>query len=241
MPDAISRVYLADSLGSIGGGVLFSFVLIRISTTSRCFVSRRLESPARRRAGLAFSPAPAAGSVIIIAAGLTAHLVLINADEVTTSVQHWGRRVVFRASSPYGRLVVTDDAGQLTFFENGLPVISTQNVDQVEETVHYAMSQRPTRGSPADRGRIAGTRGKSCGTASRRSPTLNSTADPRRRAPVLRTTWPIRVSKLSLPMPALPPADRERYDVVIVDTPDPTTSQLNRFYTAEFYSESGAS
>jgi hypothetical protein len=29
--------------------------------------------------------------------------------------------VLFRANSPYGRLVVTDDAGQLTFFENGFP------------------------------------------------------------------------------------------------------------------------
>jgi len=37
---AIGRVYLADSLGSIGGGVLFSLRSSRISITSPCFVSR---------------------------------------------------------------------------------------------------------------------------------------------------------------------------------------------------------
>ena len=30
---------------------------------------------------------------------------------------------------------------------------------------------------------------------------------------------------------------RERFDVAIVDLPDPSTSQLNRFYTAEFFAE----
>ena len=30
---------------------------------------------------------------------------------------------------------------------------------------------------------------------------------------------------------------QEQFDVVIIDVPDPTTAQLNRFYTAEFYAE----
>jgi len=240
-PTAISRVYLADSLGSIGGGVLFSFVLIPYFDhfALLCFpavlnllLAGALAWHFRQRLLL--------GSVIIIAAGLTAHLVLINADEVTTSVQHWGRRVVFRASSPYGRLVVTDDAGQLTFFENGLPVISTQNVDQVEETVHYAMSQRPdARQVLLIGGGIAGTAreilryGVAEVTYVELDPLIlaagrrflpDNLADP-------------RIKVITTDARRFLQQTGERYDVVIVDTPDPTTSQLNRFYTAVFYSE----
>jgi spermidine synthase len=241
VPAALSRVYLADSLGGIGGGVLFSFVLVPYFDhfALLCF-------PAVLNLLLAgalawhFRQRRLLGSVILIAAGLTAHLTLINADEVTTAVQHWGRRVVFRASSPYGRLVVTDDAGQLTFFENGLPVISTQNVDQVEETVHYAMSQRPdARRVLLIAGGIAGTGreilryGVAEVTYVELDPLIlaagrrflpDNLADPRIK---IHTTDARRFLQQT----------GERYDVVIVDTPDPTTSQLNRFYTAEFYSE----
>ena len=240
-PAAISRVYLADSLGGIGGGVLFSFVLVPYYDhfALLCF-------PAVLNLLLAgalawhFRQRRLLGSVIIIAAGLTAHLVLINADEVTTAVQHWGQSVVFRASSPYGRLVVTDDAGQLTFFENGLPVISTQNVDQVEETVHYAMSQRPdARRVLLIAGGIAGTAreilryGVAEVTYVELDPLIlaagrrflpDNLADP-------------RIKILTTDARRFLQQTGERYDVVIVDTPDPTTSQLNRFYTAEFYSE----
>ena len=49
----------------------------------------------------------------------------------------------FDGTSPYGSLVVTQSAGQLNFIENGVPLFSTHNVEQIEETVHYAMAQRP--------------------------------------------------------------------------------------------------
>lgn len=238
---AIGWVYLADSLGSIGGGVLFSFALVPYFDhfALLCFpavlnllLAGALAWHFRQRLLL--------GSTIIIAAGLAAHLTLINADAVTTAAQQWGRHVVFRASSPYGRLVVTADAGQLTFFENGLPVISTQNVDQMEETVHYAMSQRPdARKVLLISGGIAGTAreilryGVAQVTYVELDPLIlvagrrflpDSLADP-------------RIHAVSADARRFLQQTSDRFDVVIVDTPDPTTSQLNRFYTAEFYSE----
>src|SRR5664280_610212 len=238
---AIGWVYLADSLGSIGGGVLFSFALVPYFDhfALLCF-------PAALNLLLAgalawhFRQRLLLGSTIIIAAGLAAHLTLINADAVTTAAQQWGRHVVFRASSPYGRLVVTADAGQLTFSENGLPVISTQNVDQLEETVHYAMSQRPdARKVLLISGGIAGTAreilryGVAQVTYVELDPLIlvagrrflpDSLADP-------------RIHAVSADARRFLQQTGDRFDVVIVDTPDPTTSQLNRFYTAEFYSE----
>ena len=62
----------------------------------------------------------------------------------STARQFPNEQIVFRGNSPYGRLVVTAGAGQFNFIENGLPLMATHNVEQIEETVHYAMAQRPT-------------------------------------------------------------------------------------------------
>ena len=237
----IGRVYVADSLGSIGGGMLFSFVLVPwfdhfallcFPAALNLLLAGALAWHFRRRVLL--------GSTIIIAAGLAAHLALIDADKVTTAVQYWGRPVVFRANSPYGRLVITDDSGQLTFFENGVPVISTQNVEHVEETVHYAMSQRPdARQVLVISGGVTGTAREILRygvkqvvsveldpliiTAGRRFLPGNL-ADP-------------RIRTVAADGRRFVQQTREQFDVVIIDVPDPTTAQLNRFYTAEFFAE----
>ena len=51
--------------------------------------------------------------------------------------------MIYHGLSPYGSLVVTKSGGQLNFIENGAPLFSTENAEKVEETVHYAMAQRP--------------------------------------------------------------------------------------------------
>jgi spermidine synthase len=240
-PTVIGRVYVADSIGSIGGGVLFSFVLVPwfdhfallcFPAALNLLVAGVLAWHFRRRVLL--------GATVIIAAGLVAHVALINADQITTAIQYWGQPVLFRANSPYGRLVIIDDTGQLTFFENGVPVISTQNIEHVEETVHYPMSQRPdARKVLLISGGVTGTAREILRygveqvayveldpliiTAGRRFLPKNL-ADPRIRTIAADGRRFVQQTK-------------EQFDVVIIDVPDPTTAQLNRFYTAEFYAE----
>ena len=238
---AIGRVYLADSLGSIGGGILFSFVLLPwfdhfallcFPAALNLLLAAALAWHFRRWLLLA--------STLTVAAGLGTHLALIDADAVTTAVQHWGQPIVFRANSPYGRLVVTNDSGQLTFFENGVPLLSAPNIDQLEETVHYAMSQRP------DAHKVLLISGGVAGTpreilrygvdevvyveidpmiiAAGRQLLPRNLAGPRIR--VITTDGRRFVQQTG-----------ERFEVVIIDLPDPSTAQLNRYYTAGFYAE----
>ncbi|MFH1126053.1 MAG: hypothetical protein V1703_02915, partial [Candidatus Altiarchaeota archaeon] len=47
-----------------------------------------------------------------------------------------------QSSSLYGNLVVTRISSQINFFENGVPLFTTENTQQNEEVVHYAMAQR---------------------------------------------------------------------------------------------------
>jgi spermidine synthase len=238
---AIGRVYVADSLGSIGGGILFSFVLVPwldhfallcFPAALNLLLAIALAGHFHRRLQLA--------STVIVAAGLALHVTLIDADDITTAIQHWGQPTVFRANSPYGRLVVTDDSGQLTFYENGVPVISTHNIDQVEETVHYAMSQRPdARQVLLLGGGVAGTAreilryGVGEVTYVEIDPLIITAG--RRFLP--ENLADARIRTVATDGRRFVQRTGRRYDVVIVDVPDPSTSQLNRFYTAEFYAE----
>jgi spermidine synthase len=237
----IGRVYVADSLGSIGGGILFSFVLVPwfdhfallcFPAALNLLLAVVLAGHFRRRLLLA--------STVIVALGLTVHVLLIDADDITTAIQHWGQPTVFRANSPYGRLVVTNDSGQLTFYENGVPVISTHNIDQIEETVHYAMSQRPeARRVLLLGGGVAGTAreilryGVDEVTYVEIDPLIIAVG--RRFLPD--NLADARIRTVATDGRRFVQQTGGYYDVVIVDMPDPSTSQLNRFYTAEFFAE----
>ena len=237
----IGRVYVADSLGSVAGGAAFSFELVPWFDhfALLCFpaaVNLLLAAALAWR----FGRPVLLGSALIVGAGLAVHLCLIDADAVTTAVQHWGTPTVFQANSPYGRLVVTDSSGQLTFYENGLPVISTQNVAQVEETVHYAMCQRPdARQVLLIGGGVAGTAreilryGAAAVTYVEIDPLIIAAG--RRFLPA--GLADPRITTVATDGRHFVRATAGRYDVVIVDLPDPTTLQLNRFLTVEFFAE----
>ena len=68
---------------------------------------------------------------------------LLDLDDVSRRLEYAGQNVIFHGESPYGSLVTTEAAGQLNFIENGTPLFSTQNTEQIEESVHFAMTQRP--------------------------------------------------------------------------------------------------
>lgn len=237
------RVYVADSLGSIVGGALFSFVLVRLgdhlgilcAAAVPCLVLGVLVALRAGRGAVVGAAALAA------AAGVGAVWVL-DADGFSTALQYPRQRVVFRASSPYGKLVVTESAGQYNFVENGVPLFSTHDLGRVEETVHYAMIQRPdARRVLLVSGGVSGTAQEilKYGVAEVTYVELNplvveagrrllpdNLADPRIR--VVTTDGRLFIKRA-----------RDRYDVVIVDVADPTTSRLNRFHTAEFFGEVG--
>ena len=159
----IGGVYVVDGIGSVVGGVVFSFVLIRyldhfgilcvpaLLTLAVVGCYRPSGAPLRcsRSDGPAVRPYHRSGhlgwQLVAVLLGLSVGVAWWwDVDAWSTARQFPGERVLFRENSPYGRLVVTEVAGQFNFIENGLPIIATHTVEQVEETVHYAMAQRPT-------------------------------------------------------------------------------------------------
>jgi spermidine synthase len=235
----IGRIYVADNLGSILGGVLFSFGLVLVfdhfsALCAPAAVNLMLAAAAAWRWQMR--------QFTVIALVLLGGLAFTwNMDAVTTQLHHGAAPVLFRANSPYGRLIVTESAGQFNFIENGVPLFSTHNTEQVEETVHYAMAQRP------DARRVLLIGGGASGVAreilkygsveqvtyieldpliveAARRFAPESLADPR--IHIVHTDGRLFVRQTN-----------ERFDVVIVNVPEPSTMQLNRFYTSEFYTE----
>jgi spermidine synthase len=251
------RVYVADSLGSVAGGVLFSFVLVRffdhiallavpalLNLAVAMWLGRAAGNQKPKPAGETPAlPGTALRSeffILIQVAGIAAFVWLFHADALSTALQFPGQTVLFHANSPYGRLVVTESGGETNFVENGIVMVSTPNVEQVEEAAHYAMIQRPG----AQRvllisGGVAGVAreilkypaaGVDCleldplviETGRRFLP--EHFADPRIRVIATDARQFVRQTT-------------NRYGVIILALPDPSTAQLNRFFTVEFFQE----
>lgn len=240
-PASIGQVYFLDSIGDIMGGLAFTFVLVHLfGHFGVLYFPAFLNLLFAGALALSLRSRPLLAAAGAITTGLLATVAVLDLDVLSTRLQYPRRKVVYRGNSPYGELVVTESAGQLDFIENGVPVFSTYDPGRVEETVHYAMAQRP------DARRVLLISGGISGTAKEilkygvnevdyveldpqiievgRKYLAANLADGRIR--VINTDGRSFVRR----------TDR-RYDVVIADIPDPSTSQLNRFYTVQFFEE----
>ncbi len=234
------HVYVADSVGSILGGAVFSLVLVRVLDSFVLlavigFLNLALAGLLawqQRRKLIVGAALAATGSLVLIA-------FTYRPDVSTTDLLYASETILFRGSSPYGQLVVTSANGQTNFIQNGLPVLSTHNIEQVEEAVHYAMAQRP------DARRVLLVGGGVAGTAN------ELLKYPAEITYVELDPLFLRLGRRFLPQNLADPRIHientdgrrfvqttcERFDVVIVDLADPVTAQLNRFHTAEFCAE----
>ncbi len=238
---SIGQVYFLDNIGDVLGGMLFSFVLIYLfNHFGILYFPAFLNLLFAGLVALLFRKPILFGCAAALTVGLAGLIMTCDLDTLSREIQYVGRRVVYNGNSPYGSLVVTESAGQYNFILNGVPLFSTHNVEQVEETVHYAMAQR------GDARRVLLIAGGVSGTAREilkygvdavdyveldplilkvaRQYVPESLADPR--IHVINTDGRLFVKQTL-----------RRYGVVIVDVPDPSTSQLNRFYTREFFNE----
>ncbi len=242
----IGRAYVADSIGSIVGGVVFSFVLVRLLDHIAILVCPAVLNLALawllglQVRGPKFTAYPLPALAPALAAGIVGVTLLADPDSFSIARQYPRQHVVAYANSPYGKLVVTRSAGQYDFIENGIPITSTRDDQRVEETVHYALAQRPdARQVLLVSGGISGTAREVLKYPVRavdyveldplilalgRKYLPQNLAD--RRIRVVNTDGRLFVRQTA-----------ERYDVVIIDVPAPASAQLNRFYTAEYLAE----
>lgn len=244
--DATSMAYLLESAGSAIGGVLASIVLLRFLLPFQIAVAVLLLNLLMASVlWLRMSRKQFAGAAV--AATLLAIFLLAEVAprlEREAEAREWsGFHLLASRDSIYGDLAVTETGSLRSLYENGVILASAPDESAAEESVHYALLEHP---APKRILLIGGGAGGSVAQALRH-PTVER-IDLVELDPALismaREFFPAEFTPLaSDPRVHLHYADgraylkstHDKFDVIIVNLPDPQTAQLNRFYTAEFF------
>ncbi len=233
-PSDIGRVYVIESLGSITGGALFSFVLIYISNQVQVAYFILLLNVT-----LSFVVSFSAKSklsylslVFLLVFSLVFYFFDING--ITIQKLYQEQAIVYEKNSLYGHIVVTEMSGQFTVFENSVPLFSTEDVVKAEETAHYALVQTDRRNL-----KVLLIGGGASVKEVLKHPV--STVDYVELDPDLieveETLIQLKAHVFEMDGRKYVKESDTIYDVVILDVPDPDSAQLNRFYTVEFFEE----
>lgn len=258
----VGRAYVYEGWGAALGGALFSFLLVRFLNPFQIAlglgvvnlaagwwlqVPKWLRSDDFSRPGINATEV-ATTSPLCNLLGLAALLLALLAWPLgqmlhqATLAWQWEDALLVR-DTIYGRLMVVGRDGQRVFFENGLLMFETQSTFP-EEVAHFPLLEHP---APKSALLIGGGAGGDLRETLKHpvSEVHYVELDPAVIEAARRYLPPEDGAILDDPRVTLAQADgclyvkevNRRFDVVIVDLPEPSTGQLNRFYTHEFFAE----
>jgi spermidine synthase len=242
---AAGSAYLLEAAGSAAGGVLASIVLLRFLDSFQIAIVVGLLSvcmalvllmPLRGRGAGAL-----AGGVALAAIPL---LLLVGpALDKAAQERFWKDfNLVGSRETIYGNLAVTETGAIRSIYSNGVNLANAPDPSAAEEAVHYALLEHP---APRRVLLIGGGVNGAVGEALKH--TSITRLDYVELDPALiemaQKYFPAQTAALADARVHVHYADGRRYlktasdrfDVILVDVPDPQTAQLNRFYTAEFF------
>lgn len=231
------KLYITDNIGDITGGILFSFILVYwlkpfqiIAVTSVLLIltALLLLIYSRRYFLVCVSLALASGFFFFT----------LNGDFEKSTLREQYGNIARYLESPFGRIIITREGPQHTFWESGLPIYSDANVINSEEKIHYPMSQLEEVENVL---LISGGLGETLDEVLKYHPQHIDYVelDPYVTGSALELGLLQRRENLRVIN-----SDARRfikrstilYDAVIIDLPEPDTFQLNRFFTSEFFS-----
>ena len=233
----VSRVYIFEAIGAIAGGLaltyylLYAFNAFQIAAVLIIFISASL---------LALGKVMGKKNTFSISAGILAFaiLLLLSAgyfDFAATQLSWQNYHLVETADSPYGRIAVTEDQGSLSFFENGGLFFSTADEVGKEEVSHLSMLLHPR---PKDvlliGGGVSGTANellkydlKSLDYVELDQKMIELAEKRIRFDPGVKIFTADGITYLR--------GTDKKYDLIIINLPNPSTTLINRFYTLEFF------
>ncbi len=236
----MTNVYILDSIGDLSGGLIFSYFLIFIFNSFQAlYVAIFLNLFAAFLLSMVFKKRKIKYLTIALTLFFIVFLSLFNLQRISTKLQYPNQNLVFEKNSIYGHLVVTEKENQLNFYENGFPLFNTLNIFSNEEVTHYAILQHP------DPKNVLLISGGASGTTNEILKYNISLIDYVELDPLIieigkRYTTNLDNNKIkihNIDGRLFVKQTNKKYDVVIIDLPDPDSVQVNRFYTIEFFSE----
>ncbi len=252
---SVAAAYAWEAAGAALGGILFAFVLARWGNSFGialllATVNWGAASYVQMRSRFIVSR-----YVYFLSSILGLMAVLLASDSWNHTSLCWQYpNLLFAADSVYGRVAVTGRDSQRVFYENGLVMFDTQSL-AAEETVHLPLLAHP---SPHRLLLMGGGVGGSLREALKHP--LESIDYVELDALIIETAhqflppedakWLddprvniinqdgrvyLSIGQNDRPTPRDRSTPATQYDTIVIDLPEPSTGQLNRFYTLEFY------
>ena len=229
-----ARIYMADNIGDVLGGALFSFLFVYFLTPMQAVFGASLlllvctfflfQSDNR------FSPLQ-----LISVSAVFAVLCLGVFLEMSSLTPAEGKLVYYKESR-YGRITIHQDHEQMTLFASGAPMFSNQNISMAEETVHYPLSQLDTVRNIL---LISAEGGMMEEIALYGAETIDYVElDPEMTSVQFQFGLLKKIPGLHVlnqdGRAYLAKTDK-MYDAILISLPEPDTFQVNRFFTSRFF------
>ena len=240
----VSTAYLLEAIGAGAGGAVASLVLVRVLSPfqSVVLIAGANFLTATVLAGKAGRTAVKYVGLALAAASALAFVLDPVTDWATS--RRWGDLPVLASRrTPYGNLTAVSVGSEFSFFQDGLLVFSTEDLQSAEEVGRLPLLEHP---NPKHVLLVGGGLGGVLREILR-EPSLVAVdyveLDPGLIS-LARDVLPGRLtSPLEDPRVSVYYTDGRRflltsekkYDVIVMDLPPPYTAQLNRFYTREVY------
>jgi spermidine synthase len=229
-----ARIYIVDNIGDVTGGALFSFVLVSLVTpfTAVCLANIPLIAACFllvARSGLPKLRFYLAGS-------LAACVLLSGLLLEKSTLTHTEGELIHYQESRYGRIEILRQHEMRTLFLDGVPLFTDQNQHVAEEIIHFPLVQihKP------EHVLIISGEGSIMEEIEKYNPeTIDYVElDPEITKVGLQFGLIKKIKGLRIIHQdgrAFLAGSAKKYDVIILNLPEPDTFQINRFFTDEFY------
>ena len=255
---SIGNVYVLEAIGGIVGGLVFTYLFIPYLHAIQVILVLAALNLASAASLLLLSPESKAATprtwlavVLILLAASLGLLLSPQADAIHRWMAHqqWrGYDLAFYRNSIYGNIAVIRQEEQYTFFANGVPILTTPvpDITLVEELVHLPMLFVPQpRRVLVVSGGVGGVLNEILKYPVERVDYAE--LDPLLIEAVQDLPTPLTARELADPRVRIEHVDgrllvkrkgweaHPGYDLIVLNLPYPSTLQLNRFYTREFF------
>ncbi len=237
----VSTVYALEAIGAAVGGLFFSFVLIHIfSAMQMSFIMGILcllmSGFLKKRKKVIL--------IITVAVSILFFVFVDKFDHWTRQIQWKGFEIVAVKDSLYGNITFTKLREEYVVFENGLLSFSTMDELAAEENVHYALLQHSQpehvlligTGLGGNLKEIFKHPVKSV-TYVELDPDVIGIAKEFFPADKLSALEDVRLEVIYADARMWVKQTKKKFDVVLINLPDPHTAMINRYYSLEFFKE----